>query len=236
MTIQRTTKIYINDEDTVIGSSTKLAGTLSGYVHVTTVFDEEIPDAKMTAQYRITTTTPSLDVLKAWSAMYEGAITSYKLHYKQNYEGVKVKFGNLIQERNLAMGVMRDTVVGCWVAAYDENVIAFQIHYPSGAIFQSHDVAMGLNTYKQRETEVIEAVKQQRFDPTIKMSKPVIKASRRKGSKLSFDDERSIAEMLTAKTDVGKKKYKQQDIAERFNVSSMAISKLKKTLQSEGKI
>lgn len=235
MSIQRTTKIYINDQDTVIGASTKHAGTLSGYVHVTTVFDPELPESKMTAQYRITTTTPSVSVLSDWDAMYKGAVISYKKHYKNNYENVSVKCGDIIQERNLQMGVMRDTVVACWVAAYDKNVIAFQIHYPSGAIFQSHDIAMGINARQQRETDNVVAVKTT-CDPSIKMSTPKVKESRRKGSKLSFEDEQGIIAKVLARTADGKKQFKQKDIAHSYNVTPMAISKLIKTLKAEGKL
>jgi hypothetical protein len=234
MATQRTTKIYINDHDTVIGKSTKYAGTLSGYVYITTILDEEIPDQVAKCQYRITTTKPDLTVLNDWDSMFNGAVDSYKKHYSKNYEGVSIKFGNIVQERNLQLGIMRDVNVACWVAAYDKNVIAFQIHYPSGAIFQSHDVAMGTNAHGQRECEIVPATKTT-LDPSIKMTvlKDNKKTHRREGAKLSFSDEAEILHCLQDKK-AGKSKITGALLATQYQVSRMAISKLKTRFEADG--
>jgi hypothetical protein len=236
MSTQRTTKIYINDQDTIIGQSTKKAGTLSGYVYITTILDEEVPDQVAKCQYRITTTTPDTKVLNDWDSMFNGAVESYKKHYSKNYEGVSIKCGNIVQERNLQLGIMRDVNVACWVAAYDQNVIAFQIHYPSGAIFQSHDVAMSTNANGQRECDIVTATKTT-FDPSIKMTvlKGGEKTHRREGSKLSFSDEAEILRCLQDKK-AGKSKITGALLATQYQVSKMAISKLKSRFEAEGKL
>lgn len=230
MTFTRSTKVFINDQDTTIGNAKYLATTLSGYVSV--VFQD--PDDETTVlrqQFDISTTQPAIDQLGHFRAGYLGRYESYKSYYKAEFQNVIVKRGNLTKKINGGLG---SKFVACWIAAYDDRVLVFEIHYPNGSIYRTSDVDIQRNEHLQRVTEWLPALKGSTEDPCIQMSQPsLVKQSRREGTKLTLADEAHILHDLQNMKTTG---MKQSLIAKRFGVTSAYISKLKKQLIADGKL
>ncbi|SGY90308.1 hypothetical protein [Moritella viscosa] len=226
----RTTKIFINDHNTEIDKTTFLAGTISGYMTIT-LQDEDDVTAISTQQYFINTTQPTLDILSYWRAGYIGRYESYKAYYKAEFENVQIKRGNIVKSINGGKG---KKVVACWIAAYDKDILAFEVHYPSGGIFRATDIHMGVNHLEQRATDSIPCNKitdDLAQYPLVAMSTPKEKVThRRKGMKLSIEDEAAILDLLKNSN------IKQKAIAERFGVKPSYITNKKTKWKNEGKL
>lgn len=77
----------------------------------------------------------SVDKLGNWKAGFLGRLESYKLHIKENYEHGKVLCGNVVREWDTSNGTNgNDYSVGCFIAAFDDEVLYFEVHYNTGAI------------------------------------------------------------------------------------------------------
>lgn len=240
MSIRRQTKVYINDRATEVGSAKYMEGTLSGYVQVITYPDPCVPDVPVVQQYMIKTTRPISSVLGDWEDAYLGYLKSFKKHYSNNYDGtVRVRSGNIVLPRD---GECGPRVVACWMAAYDDTVLAFQVHWANGKCFQTNDIHISRNVHGQRETEYLPQIEKSsmdeyirmstdEYDPVLEVQQPVVDSSRvvRGSGRLSLLDQVQILELLRSKT-------KQSFIAKKYKVSAPYISKLKKQFIEDGRL
>ncbi|EJB1786922.1 hypothetical protein MUC14_002778 [Vibrio parahaemolyticus] len=232
----RTTKIYINTRDTEVGSTTQRAATISGYMNVT-LTDEYDPTISVVKKYHINTTRPKDEKLGHWRAGFLGRLASYKSYYKSEFENVKVKTGNIVEDRGLVGdgngGKKRiKKTVACWIAAYDEKVLAFEVHYPTGAIFRTTDVVVNTNDLGQRETDFLdcEIATDETINTFVVMAERKQSTRRKRSdSKLSIQDEETMLQMM-------KQKYKQKDIAAHFGITQPMVSKMKKHFKQQGQL
>lgn len=227
----RTTKIYINVQDTAVGDTTQLADTISGYMKVT-LTDEYDETINVVKQYYINTTRPADENLGHWRNGYLGRLASYKSYYKSEFENVKIKAGNIVEDKGAADGKRYKKTVACWIAAYDEKVLAFEIHYPTGAIFRTTDVNIATNNLFQRETDWLQCDKvadETQSDFVVMAERKQSTRRKRSDSKLSIQDEEVMLQMM-------KQKYKQKDIATHFGITQPMVSKMKKHFKELGQL
>ena len=220
----RTTKIFINTQDTEVGNVTYYDGTLSGYMNVTLTdeFDETISVIK---QYHITTTKRTeVDHLGHWRAGYLGRAESYRSYYGSEFENVRVKTGSISESINNNKGRRN---VACWIAAYDDKILAFEIHYPNGSIFRVTDLVISKNALLQRESDWLLCENTVDRNFVVMAERKETLRRKRVDSKLSVVDEEKILEMM-------KDKLTQKYIANFFNVTQPLISQLKKRFKDEG--
>jgi len=226
--ISRTTKIFINDSDNFINGNTQYKDTISGSLFTTLQDDDVLSDCLRT-QYHLNTARPLFEQLGEWKDRYIGSLSSNKKHAAL-CKDVKVVAGNIIQPINNGNG---KKFKGCFIATFDNDKIVFEVHYSTKKIFYVDDIIVGnRNQYNQIETDLLTLAEgpiptRSVFKQAESLKKDV---RRRKGAKLTLQDEDDILHALT----IGGKANTQANIANRFGVSRQAIGKLKNRFKADG--
>lgn len=226
------------------------AGMITGYLH--TQFN--VPDlgTTMRIQHYVDTVANSRNVdtalLGPWVHGYVGRFKSFVDYYAMNYEGVNVTQGHIytLENQQLSQGGFKEIRknIACWIAAQDECLISFEVHFPNGRIWQSKnfiEVDKSKTQYECGITDLMNIMDQQ--DMTLvagSVSNNLIKMSNAKGettirleeprhanNSLSVEQERLILEMF-------KQKVKGKDIAVRFKISATKVSFLKTKFKTLG--
>ncbi len=227
----RSVKIFINDTDTTYETRKGiikdwLAGTVSGYVQLRTPVNMEMLNQKQVTQLSINTVKTDTTCLGAWDDAFKGCLSSYRKVYKGLYENVTVVSGNLIYNDK-----GNTKIQGCFMAAFDSEIIRFQCHFPNGAIYQCTANDLVVNERGQRETyKTFSPLPREAAIALVKdthMSKAKNKTRYRKGSKMSYADEAEALQMFIANVKTNK-------IAKHFDVAASHISRLKRRFIDKG--
>lgn len=116
---------------------------ITGYVRVHN--HNEMGDSH-TKQYHVQSVKQFKDinsaVLGCWQDGYVGRVKSYTKYYKIERDGVTTAFGHVYKLVQRETNASRE-VIGCFVAAYDEHYMTFEMHLPNGNIWQSTQPHLG---------------------------------------------------------------------------------------------
>lgn len=145
-----TTKLYLRIADSM-KKVTRTAGQISGYMNVNGVDALDVPwRTSYTIQTVQEVKNVQAKILGVWAPSYKGRVQSFIMQYVGQRDGVQVKYGHIQLEKyvpateNKKANTTWDNVA-CWVAAYDDNLMTFEIHLKSGAIYQSTQAKTGMS-------------------------------------------------------------------------------------------
>ncbi|MCX4071924.1 hypothetical protein [Aeromonas caviae] len=144
-----TTKLFLRIADSM-KKVTRTAGQISGYMNVNGVDPLNVPwRTSYTIQTVQEVRNVQAKILGVWAPSYKGRVQSFIMQYVGQRDGVQVKFGHIQLEKYIPATEDKKANttwenVACWVAAYDDNLMTFEIHLKSGAIYQSTQAKTGI--------------------------------------------------------------------------------------------
>ncbi|USE39531.1 helix-turn-helix domain-containing protein [Endozoicomonas sp. SCSIO W0465] len=227
-----TTKLYINADDTEINGHTYRKDTITGFINLTIGIDGVPLLDETTTLYVNTTTELKNDrlntILGAWSYGFKGRLKSTQLFYKSHYENVVVVSGTVTKDINGGKG---KKAIGCWMAAYDKQILVFELHLADGSIRRvTQDDLFDTNSHNQKESDFLEfVVIDNTLDTNISIQMSKAKTDKKVTGRFTDDHRAEILGYM-------KKGAKDSQLAKLYGKNRSTMKRLRDKFKKEGKL